>query len=236
MSTMPLSVVSSFATDTLVNQSGKILNQQAGGPAFFIESALKKAKIPYKLFSGKTIGVEILVTPSGEFGRVITSPVQKSTDSLKFSDWAIISTVLDEWRLAEPLPEKLFVDLQGYVRDGKDFGKKKVNETINQLAGSVFCLKGTKEEVGYLSSTAQERQKKQLLVVTDGDKGVEVFNQGTYTKMVPKKVKSLRNTIGAGDTFLAYFVASMYQGNAPETAARYAVDATTDFLTNKEAL
>jgi len=232
-STQPITIMSSYSDDILINTPGKIIAIQKGGPAAFIEQAIRGERLPYKLFSGKRIEVEILVTPNGEYGKVTAKPCRRSMQDYPLTDWTIVSTILDEWQLAEPYPEKMFVDLQGYLRDGIDFGKKRTNETVNRLAGNVFCLKGTKEEVSYLPKMAQVRQKQRLLVVTNGNKEIMVFNKGKLTNLNPRKVYGLNNTIGAGDTFLACFVAAMYRGDAPEPAAAYAAGKTTDFLLDK---
>ena len=226
-----INVMSTLSTDTLLDEQGKVLAVQAGGPALFIESVLKATSTPYKINYGDRIDVGILLTPRGEFGRIQKAPKKQFT--LNGSEWGIVSTVLDEWQVSDPLPDKLFVDLQGYVRDGKDFGKKQTSKTIDRLAGRIFCLKGTKEEVSYLSKAALERQKQKLLLVTDGGQEVQLFYKGRSTFLPVSKINDLNDTIGAGDTFLAYFVASMFRGNTPLIATRYAIEQTSIFLSSK---
>ncbi len=228
-----IDVMSTLSTDKLLDEQSKVLALQAGGPALFIESALKSTNIPYKMNYGNTINVEILLTTAGEFGRVRKAPNKQS--AVSSSGWVIVSTILDEWQLSNPLPDKLFVDLQGYVRDGTDFGKKQPSKTINRMAGEIFCLKGTKEEVSCLSESALERQKRRLLLITDGDQGVELFYKGLSSSFSVNKISGLSNTIGAGDTFLAYFVASMFRGGAPKVATQYAIDQTSIFLRTKSS-
>lgn len=221
-------VLSTLSTDKLLDERGMVLSVQAGGPALFIESVLKNTGIPYRINCGTKIDVEILLTISGESGRIEIAP--KKQPALSNAEWVIVSTILDEWQLEEKLPERLFVDLQGYVRDGKDFGKKQSSKAIDCLAGKIFCLKGTKEEVSYLSKSALKRQKRRLLLTTDGGQGVELIYNGRTSYFSINKLNGLMNTIGAGDTFFAYFVSFMFQGNSPNIAAEYAVGATTEFL------
>ena len=233
MSKRYINILSSFSKDRLIDEQGTVLALQAGGPALFIKNTLENTGVPFKLNCGTPIEVEILITNKGEFGRISQLPRQQTND-LALADWAIVSTVLDEWQLNEPLPSKLFVDLQGYVRDGSDFGKKQTSTIINRLAGKVFCLKGTKEEVSYLAKNSLERQKKKLLVITNGSQGVELYYRGKYKYFPVSKVENLSNTIGAGDTFFAYFVASMFQDDNPAVAAQYAIEQTNKFLKTKQ--
>jgi hypothetical protein len=127
MSLEHISVVSTKATDTLVDPTGRIISEQPGGPMAFIERALQVSDAPYDSFCGDVLDVQILITDSGEFGKVPVIPPSRNLSKLCVSRWTILSTILDEWAIDElPLPERLFVDLQGYVRDGHDFGRKHV--------------------------------------------------------------------------------------------------------------
>lgn len=228
-----LIVFSSFSQDTIINGQGVKIGIKPGGPALFIRNALTTVSIPFSLSTGKVIDVEILLKSEGEFGRIQKLP-NKHFCSLPMSNWIIVSTILDEWQFDDPLPARLFVDLQGYVRDGSDFGAKRSNENINRLAGKIFCLKGTKEEISYLSNDAIARQKKQILLITDAANGVELYNKGRYTYLPVNKINGLTDSIGAGDTFFAYFVASMFIGTTPTNAARYAINQTYQFLSKEQ--
>ena len=223
---------STYSVDSLVNEQGEVLAVRAGGPALFILRVLERELISFKLRFGQQIGVDILINDKGEFGRVPRQP-QRRTINAAHADWAVVSTVLDEWQLVEPLPTMLFVDLQGFVRDGGNFGKKQPSKIIEDLAGKIFCLKGTREEINCLSKSALGIQKKKLLVITDGDKGVELYCRGQKQQIQITKVGGLVDTIGAGDTYLAYFVAAMFRGDTPLVAAKYAAVNTSKFLKTK---
>lgn len=229
-----ISVISSFTEDILLNHKNELLETHDAGPAFFISNALKDDETPFRLISGNSMTVEILITPEGEFGRIPEKPdTQPITASL--SEWTILSTVLNEWdpQSIRKWPTRLFVDLQGFVRNGNDFGKKQTWKEISSLADNIFCLKGTAEEIKYIPASVLKSQKQRLLLITHGGRGVDVFYKGQHTFVPAKKINGLRNTIGAGDTFLAYFISSMYKGKQPVEAAGYACAKTATFLETK---
>lgn len=230
-----ISVLSTYATDKLVRSNGEIISEQPGGPIIFLENALRAAQVPYRLYHGEQIDVEILITDEGEFGK-IPHPAKPLPLPVDVSDWIIISTLLREWNLGGVafFRGKVFVDIQGYVRNGNDFGKKMIWEEAKEFAKNIFCLKGTREEVSCLPAEVQKDQKEnRLLIATDGRKGLELFYQGEGLHIPTTRVVTPRDTIGAGDTFFGYFVASMYKGSNPEEAARYATDEAIEFLARK---
>lgn len=229
-----ISVLSTYANDILMKENGEVIAKQPGGPILFLESVFKKNKIPYNLFFGDTLSVDILMTKDGEFGRIPIKPKSKSFPA-DISNWVIVSTLLQEWDLqnVKNFNGKVFVDLQGYVRQGDNFGQKRVWKESQDFAESIFCMKGTREEVSYLPSNVLESQKKRMLIITDGDKGVELFFKGNNVYIpLPEKVQA-KNTLGAGDTFFGYFVSSLYKGAEAVEALKLAQQQTTNFLKAK---
>lgn len=107
------------------------------------------------------------------------------------------------------------------------------SKIIEDFAGKIFCIKGTREEVSYLSKSGLELQKRKLLIITAGDKGIELYCRGKNWQIPITAVSGLADTIGAGDTFLAFFVVAMFQGYAPLVACKYAAAKTTQFLQAK---
>ncbi|HLZ15310.1 MAG TPA: PfkB family carbohydrate kinase [Candidatus Saccharimonadales bacterium] len=219
----------------LVDPSGKIIRNQKGGPALFIEQAIRSEGLPYRLLAGDRVNVEILVTPTGEYGRVAVPPTEYFAQTDALTEWTIVSTILDEWNLTDlqVLPARLFIDIQGYVRKPGDFGQKQFWGGLPKLADQIFCLKGTAEEIKCLPRPVIEDQKTRLLIVTYGDEGADIFYEGRRSRIKANKIAGLDNTIGAGDTFLAYTAASMYRGSPPEAAATYAAQKTAQFLQQK---
>lgn len=230
-----ITIISTRAEDILVNQKNAILSKQKGGPLLFIEDAMRKENIPFQSFSGSIIKVKILINEKGEFGkidqRIKSSPVP--LDSL--SDYTIVSTVLDEWNLQEiaDCKTKLFLDIQGYVRDGKDFGRKKQWNNISNFYHNIYCLKGTSEEVIYLPPHVLENQKKKMLLITNASNDVELWFKGKKTVIPVINIVKNNHTIGAGDTFFGYFVVALYQGADPVQAVKKAIQATSYFLASK---
>ncbi len=234
-STPPFTIMSSYSDDILVDTSGKTIAKQSGGPAMFIEQVLREEELPYTLLSEDRVKVEILITPTGEYGKVTVPPTEYSAKPNTLTEWTIVSTILNEWNLTDlqVIPDRLFIDIQGYVRMPGDFGQKQPWSGLLKLADQVFCLKGTAEEIKCLPNSVIENQKNRLLIITYGDKGADIFYQGQRSRIKANEVTGLDNTIGAGDTFLAYIAASMYRGNSPEVAATYSTQKTSQFLQQK---
>ncbi len=225
-----ITVLSSFSTDKVVNDEGQTITIQEGGPARFITNALKDVGVNFELIAGEKIEVEILANQEGEFGRVVLEPKANLLDKT-LNDWTIVSTVLDEWDLTDmELPDRLCVDLQGYVREGHDFGRKRVWENVNKLADKIYCLKGTAEEMRYIDSDFRESQKQRLLIMTNGEHATDVYYKGEHTRVPVQAVTGLTLTIGAGDTFLGYLVSQLSSGHEPIDAVKFASQKTAEFL------
>jgi len=118
-----VTIISTKAKDRQLNEKKQCVATQEGGPLLFLQNALKQSDIPYLSFSGKKITVDILITEKGEFGRIEKEPERQLFPIDKVSEWVIVSTILNEWDL-KPISNntyKIFVDVQGYVRNGKNF-------------------------------------------------------------------------------------------------------------------
>ncbi|OGL88966.1 hypothetical protein A3H75_02900 [Candidatus Uhrbacteria bacterium RIFCSPLOWO2_02_FULL_51_9] len=177
--------------------------------------------------------VKILITKNGEFGKI---PKKLKPKKVRFSrvrtPFLLISSVLDEFDLTN-LSEfngKVFFDVQGYVRDGNDFGKKKSWKPNKIVFKNIFCLKGTAEELQNISKPRVEAQKQKILLITKGKLGCEIFAFGKQYIVKPTKVIISKNTIGAGDTFFAYFVSRFVKTTKVFDSAKYAVKRTSAFL------
>lgn len=231
----PISVISSFSDDILLDEAGNYLDVKPGGPALFITRALKDEKIDFNLFSADKLVTEIKVMNDNEFGRLKSLPTSKDAGELSLDGWAIISTISDEWDISRiQNVDYLFLDVQGYVREGHSFGKKKIWPQIAELADKIYGLKGTAEEIACLPKSFVEDQKKKLLVVTLGKDGAEIYWQGKKYTVEAEQIEGLTDTIGAGDTFFTYFVLEFYRGTDPRQAAIEASRKTANFLREKE--
>lgn len=230
-----ISLFSTHAQDILIDKRNETTTRQPGGPILFLEQALKLSNVPYESFHGERIDVEILITHDGEFGKIPHKINPQPIPLDQMSDWTVVSTLLREWNLNNLVQYegRAFVDLQGYVRNGDDFGKKQMWDEVQAYADFIYCLKGTKQEVEYLPDQVREAQKNRLLIATDGAKGLDLFYQGDNFHIPAVSIPHPKDTIGAGDTFFGYFVASMYKGSEPVQAAENASKLTAQFLQSK---
>lgn len=227
----PITVVSTYTIDVLLNERGEHLEVDEAGPARFISNALEGEDLPFSLIAGKPMTVEILVTANGEFGKIPDRSPRQRIPAL-VSDWVILSTVLNEWDMfsIKKWPAHLFVDLQGFVRNGSNFGQKQQWDEIGLFDSKIFCLKGTREEFEYIPKCVLEQQKQRMMVITDGSESIELFYRGRPFRIPVQRMIGLKNTIGAGDTLIACLVAAMYKGNNPVEAVLHSSKMTARFL------
>jgi len=232
-----ITLLSTFAEDTLLNERRVVIKKQQGGPAFYLTKIFKKENIALNLITGPKI--KVLMTKTDEFGKV---PKKPKTKNIKFSQiktpFLLISTILNDFDLTNISEFKgiIFLDIQGYVRNGKNFGQKKIWNPSEKIIKNIFCIKGTKEELRYLPSQIIRIQKQKLLIATNGKNGCEIFIFGKKYLIKPQKVIKTKNTIGAGDTFFANFMTQLIKTLDIVDSARYGVEKTSDFLLSKTKL
>ena len=226
-----LTIFSSYSRDKIIDKDGKVTTKR-GGPLFFIENVLREIHVPYKSFYGPTINVEIKVGKNGEAGKVLGLPTVNSLPKSNISSYILVSTIFNEWNLDEisKLNAKVFVDIQGFVRQVDRPGKKRTFKYIEKYAEKIYCLKGTREEMSFIPKTVYEEQKKRLLIITDEDRGTEYFFEGkrSFTKVM-KKIDS-KDTVGVGDTFFGYFVGLLFKGKTLKSALGLAMNKSANFL------
>ncbi len=228
-----ISVYSTFASDTLLKDGSKtVLN---GGPLYFIEEVFKTSGVSYESHYGKSASVEIKISRGTEIGKITKKPEYLEINPLDSADIVLISTIFDEWKLdnAASLKGKIILDLQGYVRNPDIFGGKKNLELQDQVLKNIFCLKATKQELGYLGESQVEDQKKRVLIVTDGGNEIVVFESGKKSYFKVNKTENFKDTIGAGDTFLANVALGLDSKSEVDETIRVAIDKTLDFLKSK---
>lgn len=229
-----ITLLSSYAHDIVINSITKARTIKPGGPALFVEEVFKKEDILYNPIVKKDIQVEVTVYKNGEKSRIL--PISSTEAPVEmFADTVLISTLLREWDLSKlsGYKGKAFLDVQGYVRDGSNLGGKKHWDSINDIIDSVYALKGTKEEIHYLSKTVVAKQKNKIMIVTNGSNPVDLYVKNTKYTLPVVKVVNLQNTIGAGDTFYAYFVVDVVKGVDPIEATKHAIKKTNNFLQRK---
>ncbi len=221
---MKATIISSFAEDILINESG--IERREGGPALFISNVFKEFKMPFDIFTGKKSSVEIDMRKNVEKGRIIS--LGKILQEIPAgAELVLISTLLDEFEL-KAIGSFCCLDLQGYVRNGKDFGKKK-NFDSEELE-RFDVIKATKEEIEYIPKSRKEKIK--LLLLTNEENGFEILKDGKIYSFVVEKIEA-KNTIGAGDTFFASFCLEYYQTRDILKSVEFAKSNTAIFLKNK---
>lgn len=227
-----LTVFSTIARDVLI-KNGQLVKIQEGGPAFYLMQTFKKENISTVAKTVGPIEVQILINKKGEFGEIPKIPKKVKIDFAKVkTPMSVVSTLLDEFDLynLDKYKGKLFLDIQGYVRDGKDFGKKNEWQPNSEIMNNVFCLKGTEEEMSYLPKKILAIQKRKILLITKGSKGCKIFIKGKSFTIKPDKVIKSVDTIGAGDTFFAYCISDFIKTGMIKESARYATCKTAEFL------
>ena len=217
-------LVSSFAKDVLIKEDAREVKR--GGPALFISEVLRKNNIQFKMVTSKEAIVEIDMKNNAEKGRIKQIYPIKA-DLNNNARFVLISTLLDEFKL-KAFGRFCCLDIQGYVRDGTNFGKKKFfdSEEIEKFA----IVKATKEEIEYIPKARVRRIN--ILLLTDGANGFEVIQNGRTNFFAVDKLE-VDNTIGAGDTFFAAFCLNFFTTRDIFQSAEYAEKTVSRFLIEK---
>jgi hypothetical protein len=228
-----ITILSTFASDKIVDEQGYVYKVQEGGPGFYFKKVFAKEKINFRLLTGQKLRVEILITTKGEFGKIKERPLIKNVIFKKIrTPFLLISSILNEFNL-EQLPAfqgLVFLDIQGYVRSRGSFGQKKNWQPNKAIFANIFCLKVTQEELKYLSSKYIKEQKQKILLVTKGRFGCDVFYFGKKFTIKPEKIIKIDNAVGAGDTFFAYFISKYMKTNNVIASVKYATAMVLIFL------
>jgi hypothetical protein len=231
-----ITVLSTFAEDILIDETGRIIRKQKGGPAFYLTKAFKERGISVNLVTAPSMKVEILIKGGEEYGRIKKKPKPQEIDfsSIK-TPYLLISTILDEFDLKgiSAFRGKVFLDVQGYVRNGQDFGKKKYWKVPKEVAESIFCLKGTEKEMRYLPTPFLKSQKQKVLLITKGKSSCDVYAFRKMKSFKPSRIVKGVDTIGAGDYLFADFLINFLKTQNPFISAKIAVENTTKFLSSK---
>lgn len=229
-------MIASFSTDRLFNKNRTFIREQKGGPAFFAGNALKAENVPFTLLTFSTIVVEIILLENDEFGRFpeIIKPAKIDFSAIT-TPFLFISPILNEFLMKgiSAYRGKAFIDLQGFVRDGNEFGKKKIWSPSKEVSDSIFCLKGNEVEMQYIPKEFLKKQQQKNLIITRGKRGCELFIGGKKYQIEPKKQVNSPDTIGAGDSFIAYLISEYIKTNNFVWSTKYAVNKVLDFLSSK---
>ena len=228
-----IEVYSTLARNVFINESGQIIKKLLGGPATFIQQTLDTVAVPYTLNLTNKVTVEILLTNQGEYGRIINPPKKKQVKPKKNKSLLLISTLLDEWMLPKK-PSNIFLDIQGYVRNGLEFGGMKKFVINSELEAGLVCVKAEKNEAKILQPEFLERQKMKQLVITNGREGLDLFIKGKKYSISAQQISNLPDTVGAGDTWFSAYAAYQTLNFNCLTSAYKATNFVGQFLKNKK--
>lgn len=224
-------IISSFAKDILIKGKDRITKK--GGPAKFIKQVFELNKKNFSLITPKKeFIVEIKIKNNQEFGKIIKSYKVKNNKIPENSN-ILISTIIDEFDLANLEKTKgiIGLDLQGYVRDGKNFGRKKYFDDFKKFYRKIDILKVTLEESRYINPKILK--KIPLVIITNGQKPGKILEKGIKIEQIyPSKIIT-DETLGAGDTFFSSFFISFCEDKDIKKAKDFALDSVNKFLKSK---
>lgn len=230
----PIIIFSTRATDRLFNECGSLLSVRSGGPARFIEDAFRTLDVPYILREAPAMRVEIAINNGAEVGKVLGNLQPTLIEVEDRVPAILVSTLLNEWELAA-VKAPLCVDLQGYLRNNRQLKRKSKLAFPPEVEKSLLAVKGTEEEIAQLDQSLVEKLKRKQLIITKGKGGAVLYVAGKEWKIPVRPIRGLEDTVGAGDTWFAAYVAYQFgMGLSPLLAAKRASVFTSNFLERKK--
>lgn len=221
-----IQVFSSFAHDTIVYQDNLVISWW---PAFWIEQALSEKNATYTLHMG-VVPWKVYITQdeNGEDRGTIVSVSEIPFSPISWADIVLISTLRQEFSLMYlcELPNTVFLDIQWYLR-WED--TKKHIDARKIISRWVLFIKATREEFGYIDFWEDSPA---YYIVTDGGKNIELIH-GVQRESISIQSAKFKDTIGAGDTFLANIAYYFEQTGDIYGSIQDASDATFQFLVRK---
>ena len=225
-------LVSSNTIDNIFDDKGRLIRQQPGGPARYCLSVLQIENIPYFLLTQNNIQVNIIVKKEGEQVKVFNQKTRTIPSQYLDYGHILISPVSNEWSLKNlDYSKNIYIDIQGYVRKQGEYDAKKIFLPPNRF--EPFCIKSSESEIKYLSKTLINHQIKKCLIITKGEKGAQIYYQSKLFKIKPSEIVCSQDTIGAGDTFFAHFIAHFVLTKNPKKSGEYAARKVIEFLKHK---
>jgi len=177
---------------------------------------------------------QIALRQGHERGTLVKKPSAISLKRFQRADAFVVSTLADEFDLASlaTLQGLHCVDVQGYVRAAKGRGLKRVR-IPDDIAQCFDIVKMTAHEKKWIAAKTLRIFKQKILLVTQSAKPTIVFQHGRRFAVQPRHVAAA-DTLGAGDTFFAAFVAAYVRKPEARKAVDIAMRATEKFLKGKQ--
>jgi hypothetical protein len=222
-------LISTNTIDRIPTPNGIL--EVAGGPPRFIVPALEISGWDCRVVTGALATVNVVVGGGGEEYVVPPLPRIRLPAFLQASA-IIFSPIMREIDIHH-LPDldgMVVADLQGFVRHpGVPSGKPDHNVDLAPLLQHVDVIKATARELEALSTASRTMLRDKVLLLTQGREGALVIQGDRVARVASQPVHGVA-TIGAGDTFLAYFTAGLLDGTTPQESALRAARFTEAFL------
>jgi sugar/nucleoside kinase (ribokinase family) len=240
-----------FAAQTLrlLGRQGQILTRCADEDRGFFEAAVRAPDVNTAILSGRRTAAFDLVYDGGQRALTVTSIGDSwSADDARHlgedADWVHVAPlarsdfgpqVLD----ALARGRRLSLDGQGLVREPTLGTLRQKGEFPPSLLEHVDVLKLAEEEADVVAGGAfgpEDAAKLGVaeLLVTLGDRGVDVWI-GTDVTRVPARAVAGVETTGAGDAFAVAYLVARNDGAPPLEAAHAAVDLVARLLEERRA-
>jgi hypothetical protein len=229
-----LLVISSFSWDHIYSEKNKKAIIQPGGPAYFITRALQQKCQSFAIETSNITHVFEYLNKGESIGSRMQSPPKIPLPKQKYTHY-LISTQLQEFDVSQIEKIKgatIYLDLQGYT-SSPTFKKMRRLEIDPKIWRYLSFVKCNEREIEYLPSNFLEYVKQhKTFILTKGKDGVEFYIQGKRYLIAMQPIKT-KNTLGAGDTFLANFTYFHMTGYSIQMAIKKSLQETKKFLQNK---
>lgn len=109
----------------------------------------------------------------------------------------------------------------------------KINDEELKIVGEMFGLEGASDEA--VCRELMQRYGLRIVILTCGEKGSSVYTPGDCSRQEPRKV-DIEDTVGAGDSFTAAFIAALLSGRGIAESHRLATDVSAFVCTQQGAM
>jgi hypothetical protein len=224
-------VVSTLATDWILDEHGGPARAVPGGPGHYIPRALDMLHAPHRLVTGERVQVHVRHGEDGEVYRLEPIPLIPLPETIT-APAVIVSPIIQEIDPAA-FPEVvglLALDIQGLVRRPRVWTDCTTGSFhLAPLLRRATLVKGSVDEVALLDATSREALAHTTLLLTGGHRGARIVGPEGELHVPANRVDT-ENTIGAGDSFLAALVWALVRGSAVTEAAAEAARFTEAML------
>ena len=212
-----VTLVSSFTLDRFPPDAQGRRVELTGGPAHYVGAALDRLRVPYRLITGERATVEVIPGPEGEHYLIPPVPTIQLPAAVACPAVILSPIVAEIDPRSVPTVEGLLVlDLQGFVRQPGRPTHEMVHVDLACLLERADIVKASDAELQHLTTSSLAALGEALVIQTLGVKGAVIHRGNTSIEIESRPVPAT-HTVGAGDTFLAAFVAAYL--DAPDAAA-----------------